>query len=863
MRVECGEVEQAIREECGVSEAVVVAQERGGERRLVAYVVRGSGKGAGEIKGALGGRLPEYMIPVMVKEVEEIPLTRNGKVDRSRLAKEVEEEEGGGVVIGEEAKTPVEEVLAGVWIEVLGVREVRRADNFFELGGHSLLATQLLSRVREIFQVELQLHTLFDQPTMAGMAAAVESLLRSEHRLETPPIEAVPRDTTIPLSFAQQRLWFLNQLEPDSTAYHISNAVRLTGPLNLPVLEQTLTEIVKRHEVLRTAFAFSDRRPVQIISPPAAVSIPVVSISETPEAERETEVRRWIGEDTIQPFDLSSGPLFRAGLLQLGETEHVLLLTMHHIISDAWSLGLLVGEMITLYQAFSEGKPSPLAELPIQYADFAHWQREWLSGEVLDTQLGYWKKQLAGAPSILELPTDRPRPPVQSFQGAAEPFALPANLSERLEELSRQQGVTLFMMLLAAFQVLLSRYSAQQDIVVGSPIANRNHAKTESLIGFFVNTLVLRTDLSGNPSFKELLGRVREVALGAYTHQDVPFEMLVEELQPERKLSHSPLFQVVFALQNAPLPDSQFSELTLDALPVENDTSKFDVVLNMSRTGDGMLGMMEYNTDLFDGATIRRMLEQYQVLLEDIAGNPEKPLAELSLVTEEERQELLLPLHSAPADFPSHRCLHHLFEDQVRRHPLAIALAHEGRSLSYLDLNRRANQLARFLISHHHIGPGSLVAICLHHSFETFVALLAVLKTGAAYVPFDPLHPPARLAFMLEDSNAALLLTEQALQERFHNTATPLLTLDTEWQSVSSESDADLALEITSDALAYVIYTSGSTGQPKGVAITNRSLVNYVWWAKDVYVRGESLSFALYSSLAFDLTVTSLYVPLV
>ncbi|HEY6189996.1 MAG TPA: condensation domain-containing protein, partial [Pyrinomonadaceae bacterium] len=649
MRVECGEVEQAIREECGVSEAVVVAQERGGERRLVAYVVRGSGKGAGEVKSALGGRLPEYMIPVMVKEVEEIPLTRNGKVDRVRLAKEVEEEEGGRVELGEEAKTPVEEVLAGVWSEVLGISRVSIHDNFFELGGHSLLATQIVSRIQELFEIEVPVRSLFEAPTVAGLAEIVETHIRTGHGMNVPPVEAGLRDDNeLMLSFAQQRMWLAHQMAPESTAYHISSAVRLTGPLNVPVLEQTLTEIVRRHESLRTTFVMRNGKPVQVISPAATVALPQIDLGEWAEGERESEALRLASEEAHMPFDLARGPLLRALLLRLGPDEHIVQFTLHHIIADAWSLGVLSKEVAALYDAFAAGKASPLPELAIQYADYSYWQRQWLQGEVFEAQLDYWRNQLSGAPPMLELPTDRPRPPAQTFNGARSSFQLSTELSRTLKDLSRREGATLFMTLLAVFQTLLSRYTGQNDIVVGTNIANRNLKSIEGLIGFFVNNLALRTDLSGNLSFRDLLGRVREVCLGAYVHQDMPFEKLLEALQPERGHSSIPAFlQVMFALQNAPMSSVQLSGVTLSPVEISNVTARADLVMIMWETEDELSGVLEYNTDLFNESTITLMLSRFQALLEAAAEHPDQDLKSIVLVDEEESQQLIYAFNDA------------------------------------------------------------------------------------------------------------------------------------------------------------------------------------------------------------------------
>jgi len=494
---------------------------------------------------------------------------------------------------------------------------------------------------------------------------------------QAPPIVPVPRDQTLPLSFAQQRLWFIDQWEPGNPYYNIPTAVRLTGPLDVAALEQSLNEVVRRHEALRTTFETVEGRPVQIIAPVLTVPLPVVDLGGLAETEREAEARRLAVEEAGWSFDLARGPLARAAALRLGKEEYVLLLNMHHIVSDGWSTGVFIQEMATLYQAFSAGQPSPLPELLIQYADFAIWQREWLQGEVLDAQLAYWKEQLRDAPAVLDLPTDRPRPPIQTYKGATESFTLSESLTAALQALSREEGSTLFMTLLAAFDTLLYRYTGQKDIVVGSPIANRNRSEIEGLIGFFVNTLVLRTGLSGNPTFRELLGQVREMTLGAYAHQDVPFEMLVDELQPERDLSRTPLFQVMFVLQNAPMPLQGQSGLTFSPLEVDSRTAKFDLTLFMVETAQGLSGAWEYNTDLFDGDTMRRLVGHFQVLLEGIVADPNRRLSELPLLTDAERWQVLMEWNDTEVEYPQDQCIHELFEAQVERTPDAVAVVFE------------------------------------------------------------------------------------------------------------------------------------------------------------------------------------------
>jgi amino acid adenylation domain-containing protein len=635
-RIELGEIEAIIAKHPSVLQTVVVARaDDTGDKRLTAYVVlkNGTGPNTSEWHAYLKQRVPDYMLPGSFMQLAMMPLTANGKVDRRALP----EADGARPELKAAPlapRTPTEEIVAGIWMEVLAVKEVGVDDDFFELGGHSLLATQVISWVREAFAVEINLRVMFEQPTVAGLALNIELALKRGDESARPAIEQISRGGDLPLSFAQQRLWFLDQLEPDNAFYNVPVAVRLSGQLDTAALEQTISEIVRRHEVLRTSFAVRNGQVTQVINDAEPISLSPVDLSSLSEPEREAAVRRLTAEEAHRPFDLSASPLLRVTLLRLADDEHVVMVVMHHVVADGWSMGVLVREIGSLYESFSRGQPPGLDELPLQYADFASWQRSWLQGAVLDSQLSYWKRQLAGAPPLLKLPTDRPYPPIQSFRGATVTGILNAGLSADLEALSRQEGATLFMMLLAAWQTLLSRYSGQTDIVVGSPIANRNHAETESLIGFFVNTLALRTDLSGDPRFRELLRRVREVTLGAYAHQDLPFELLVEELQPERDLGHTPLFQVVFTLQNAPLTSLQFAALSLSPLTVENKTAKFDLGLNASSGQSGLVISLEYNTDLYDEITIKRLLDHLQALLGSIVAQPDARLSALDYSTE-------------------------------------------------------------------------------------------------------------------------------------------------------------------------------------------------------------------------------------
>ncbi|MGH8613504.1 MAG: amino acid adenylation domain-containing protein, partial [Gammaproteobacteria bacterium] len=650
-RIELGEIEARlgahpqIREVC-----VLLRQDPMEEKRLVAYVVCRETVTGDRLRSYLKEALPEYMIPAAFVFLDPLPLTPNGKVDRKSLPAPNSAEPLKHPYVA--PRTPAEVMLAGIWAEVLGVSRVGIHDNFFALGGHSLLATRVMSRVCR--SCELPLRALFESPTVAQLALAMEAARTGDMRLKGPPLVAVSRTGDLPLSHAQQRLWFLDQLEPGGTAYNMPGALRLVGRLDQVAFERAMHEIVRRHEVLRTIFVTVQGQPVQLIAPELQLPIPVVGLADLDEAAREAEVRRLAAEEAGRGFDLSTGPLIRLRLLylggssQTGEAEHVVLFTLHHIVSDGWSEGILVRELMALYEAFCEGEGSPLPEPAIQYADYAVWQRKWLAGEVLERQLEYWRGQLAGVPAVLELPTDRPRPALRSYQGANYGFSVPKALTERLYALSQQAGVTLFMTLLAAFKVLLYRYSGRRDLCVGTPIANRTRVEVEDLIGFFVNTLVLRTQLSGNLSFTELLGQVREVCLGAQAHQDLPFERLVEELRPLRDMRHSPLFQVMFTLQNVPAREREIGGLRISSVETDSQASQFDLSVDVIEAEEGLEVRLEYCTDLFDAGTIVRLASHYEKLLSEIPNQPEARISELPLIPDDERHRLVDPLPLTP-----------------------------------------------------------------------------------------------------------------------------------------------------------------------------------------------------------------------
>jgi amino acid adenylation domain-containing protein len=671
-----------------------------------------------------------------------------------------------------------------------------------------------------------------------------------------------PDEAVYPLSFAQERFWFLDQLEPGNPVYNRLMAVRLTGSLDVVVLERVLNEILRRHEVLRANYSNVDGQPVQRVVPVMTLGLPMIDLVKLPESERLDEAARLAREEAQRAFDLNQGHLLRSTLLHTDDEEHILLLVMHHICFDGWSAKVFVREMAELYEAFSASKPSPLPGLPIQYADFAHWQRQWLQGEVLETQLAYWKKALVGISPILDLPTDRPRPAQQTNRGACHRLLLPVSLLESLKAFGRQEGVTLFMALLAAFQVLLYRYTGQEDIVVGSPIAGRTRADTEGLVGFFTNTLLLRTDLSGDPTFRELLERVREVALGAYAHQDLPFEKLVQELHPDRNLSHTPLFQVMFNLENIPLKDTMMHDLRIEEIEFDSGTVPFDLTVEIVHGPDGWWCLFKYNADLFHSTTIARMSDHYGNLLQGIVGKCDQRLSELSFLTQAERLQLLDEWNHTKSSCPEDMCVHQLIELQAQQTPDSVAVVFRDRCLTYRDLTRQANQLARYLLRLG-VGPDVLVGICMERSLEMVIGLLGILKAGAAYVPLDPAYPAERLAFMLEDTQMSVLLTQQHLSTVLPNHKAHLVFLDADWPVISQQMETDPKSDVATDSLAYVIYTSGSTGKPKGVMIEHRSLVNYTRVAIDEFAIRSVDRVLQFASITFDAAAEEIFPTLV
>ncbi len=681
--------------------------------------------------------------------------------------------------------------------------------------------------------------------------------IASDHEL---PLVRVERTRDLPLSSAQERMWFLSQLDPTNPFYNEPHTLRLHGSVNVFALEYSLNKIIQRHEVLRTNFATVNGQQVQVIAESLTLSVPVVDLQYLPESDREIYCQQLATKEVQQPLKLASSALIRATLFKLTEVEYVLLLTIHHIVFDGWSWGIFLRELATFYSAFCNNLSPELPELSIQYADFAVWERQWLQKEVLKSQLAYWKQQLQGAPALLELPTDRARPKTQTFRGATHRVALSLELTRALLSLSQRQGVTLFVLLLAAFQTLLYRYTGQTDICVGTVHANRDHPEIDSLIGFFVNTLVLRTCLSGNPSFEDVLSRAQEIMLLAHAHQNLPFEKLVEELKLERDLSYTPLVQVMLVL-NEPMPQIQMAGLTVSWLAVETATAKFDLSLGFENTASGLIGEWEYNTDLFVATTIARMAGHFQTLLEVIVTNPKQRVSELPLLTERERHQLLVEWNNTTKEYTIDKCIHQLFEEQVERSPDAIAVVNEGEQLTYRELNQRANKIAHHL-KNLGVGPEVLVGICVLRSPLMVIGLLGILKAGGAYVPLDPAYPSSRLVYMLSDAQVGVLLTQQKLVDSLPSHRGRTICLDSDWHVIEVNSEENLVSEVIPTNLAYIIYTSGSTGEPKGVAIAHQSVVNLIAAMKVVYGTNSSDSILQFSSISFDSAVDEIYICL-
>ena len=849
-RVELGEVETRLREHPSVRDAVVVAREdRPGDQRLVAYWLGTGAVGAEALRRHAGERLPDYMVPAAYVRLESFPLTPSGKLDRRALPAP----EGDAYARrGYEAPAgEAEQALAEIWSEVLGVERVGRRDDFFELGGHSLLAVRVISRIRQALGVELEMGVVFARPVLHELAEA----LPSAGRAELPPIERAERSGPLPLSFAQQRLWFLERLEELGGTYHMSRRLRLRGVLDRGALVRALDRLVARHESLRTTFGATNGEPEQRIADAATSRFQLEEHDLAGHGDAPGELGRVTAEEYGARFDLERGPLIRGRLIRLAADDHVLLLTMHHIISDGWSMVVLMDELSRLYAAFRRGEPDPLPALPVQYADYAAWQRRWVRNRVLDAQAAYWGNALAGAPEVLELPADHPRPPRQDHAGAYLRVVLDEGLTAGLKGLSRRQGTTLFMTLLAGWATVLGRLAGQDEVVIGTPTANRGRREIEGLIGFFVNMLALRVELAGSPTVAELLGRVKGRALEAQANQDIPFEQVVDLLQPARSLAHTPLFQVVFAWQNAPQETLRLPGVELGGVPgAERATAKFDLSLDLWEADGRIEGEIEYATSLYERATVERHLGYLRHVLEQMAAGDTQAVARLALLPRAERRLVVEEWNRTPAGYPRDACVHELVEAQVERTPDAVAVVFEDEALSYAELNRRANRLAHHL-RRLGVGPDALVAICAERSLEMVVGVLGVLKAGGAYVPLDPAYPAERLRYMLHDSAPDVVLSHTPVIARagelLAGTDVPVLALDApEWREEPATNPE--RGELGPAHLAYMIYTSGSTGTPKGVMTAHGGLCNLVCCEFPGFGLGTDARVLQFASLSFD-----------
>uniref|UniRef100_UPI003F64B728 amino acid adenylation domain-containing protein n=1 Tax=Pseudomonas alabamensis TaxID=3064349 RepID=UPI003F64B728 len=856
-RIELGEIEARLTQQPAVREAVVLAMDGPSGQQLVGYVIphqpaQDASALRDELKAGLKAHLPDYMVPAHLLFLAQWPLTANGKLDRRALpAPDASLLQQTYVA----PRTDLEQQVAAIWAEVLKLERVGLHDSFFELGGHSLLATQVVSRVRQQLGFDVALRSLFEHPVLDAFIAT----LSIEQSTPVSAIVPVARTGDLPLSYAQERQWFLWQLDPQSVAYHLPAVLRLHGRLDAQALQRSFDALVARHETLRTTFVLVDGQPRQRIAEP--VSLPIDFDVLPVSANLQADIRAAIDNQCRQLFALDTGPLLRVKLLQLAENDHVLILTQHHIVSDGWSMQLMVNELIACYADFTQGRQPQQSALAVQYADFATWQRQWMAQGERERQLHYWMKQLGGEQPILELPTDRPYPAQRSAEGARLDLKLDSTTSTRLQQLAREQGVTPFMLMLASFQVLLHRYSGQTDIRVGVPVANRNRVETERLIGFFVNTVVLRAQFDSQLPFADCLQAVRHDTLQAQAHQDLPFEQLVEALQPGRNLTRSPLFQVLFNYQ-APTHSAraieQLAGLQVEALEPDNPAAQFDLSLEVFERADGMAASFTYAVDVFDRPTLERMARHWRNLLQAMFDDPTQPVDELPMLDAEEVDARLLAWNDTAVDYPLNVGVHQLIEAQVERTPSAPALVFGEQALDYAALNAQANQLAHRLIAQG-VGPDVLVGIAIERSVEMVVGLLAILKAGGAYVPVDPDYPAERLSYMLEDSGIALLLSQSHLQLPV---ADSVQRLDLDTLDVSTQPTHNPGIVLHPENLAYVIYTSGSTGKPKGAGNRHSALTNRLCWMQQAYALDAGDTVLQKTPFSFDVSVWEFFWPL-
>jgi amino acid adenylation domain-containing protein len=859
-RIELAEIEAILQQQSGVRGCAVVAKSgSNGSKKLVAYVV-GDHE---DLRRDLKGKLPAYMVPNVIVGLQELPLTSNGKVDRQALEKLESLGLDDSTQRYEAPRTSIEKELAAIWAEVLEATQVGRHDNFFDLGGHSLLAVAMVSRFRDAFGIDVQVHTIFESPTIAELAEVIEHSLqlRTDKGVAPKPAASGSRPSLFPLSYQQEQLWFLDRFEPSSDFYNVPLAWKLEGDLDVATLRRSLQEVVRRHEILRTCFVMDEHQDLKqkVVGEKLDLRLPVVDLRHLEASDREAQAKRIIAEEGGKAFDLTQAPLFRGILVRMEEREHVFGLTLHHIICDDWSLRILMSEWGKLYEAFVRGEESPLPELGMQYGEYALEQKEGLQRGEVDRHMEYWKEQLKGMPQVLELPTDQVRPARQSFRGGIEQRSLSSDLLEGLNAVGKGERASLFMTLLAVCQVLLMRYSGQVDFGVGTVVANRKRLEMEQIIGFFLNTLVIRANLDGEPTFREVLRRVRKAALGGYEHQNLSFEKLVEELAPERDVSRTPIFQVLFTTLGEP-DELKFGELELSGFEIDIGMSKFDLVVSVQEATQGAAITINYATDLFEAETIRRMLGHYEQLLKAVVGNSSQQVWNLPLLTEPEREQLE-KWNQTARDYPRDKTIAELFEEHAARIPNAVAVECEGQKLTYGDLNRQANRLAHYLRALG-VKPDTLVAVCVDRSLEMIVGLLAVIKAGGAYVPLDPEYPRERLQFMLEDSRPAVLLAQGHLRG-FTEIRADLQLIDlggTEaWGNQPDSNPEHTTVGLSARNLAYVIYTSGSTGRPKGVAMPARAAMNMIAWQMNESAWAGYQRTLQFAALGFDVSFQEIF----
>ena len=865
-RVELGEIEAVLNKHPGLLEtAVVLREDIRDDPRLVAYVVPSvePQPTVNELRSFLGLSLPEYMLPSFFHTMEALPKTISGKINRLALP----EPDWTRPELDTEFIAPrntVEKRLAQLWCEILGLDRVSVMDNFFELGGQSLQLTRLALRINKTFKTELPIRQIFLAPTINEIGRMIFDRKGDTPVTEKGPqetsIPVIPRNETLPLSLSQTGLWFLMQMEPENPSYNLTYRLRLSGPLNESALEKSLNEIIRRHEILRTTFPSSGSSAIQVIAPGRRISLPPKDLRGFSETEREGFIRKLAEDEALGPFDLARGPLQRFTLLRLEDREYLLLFTMHHIVFDGWSCEIFMMELTALYAAFSRDEPSPLPDLPVQFADYAAWQHQWLRGPVLESLLSYWTRQLKDLPPVLELPFDRPRPSIQTYHGKSIYFDIGGPIHQRLNSLSRSSGTSLFMTLLASFAVLLFRYSGQEDLAIGAPNANRNPIETENLIGFFVNTMVLRADLSGSPTFRKLLERIRQTSLEAYSYQGLPFERLIEVLRPDRNLSYNPVFQVMFIFENAPSPNRKLEGVDFILQETTRLTSMFDLTLELKQLDDKLRGRFEFNTDLFDEETIIRMIGHFGALLDGIADRPGERITDLPIMPPEERQRILVEWNGAKRDYPD-KCIHDLFTERAVQTPAKTALEFEGQKLTYDELNQKSNQLARYLLEID-LSPKTIIGLCIEPSLEMVIGLLGILKAGCAYLPIDPAYPPERISFMLEDSQTPVVLTRKRTVSRFKSSKARIISLDADENHLYRMNNKTPDTSTAPDHPAYVIYTSGSTGRPKGVVGLHRGAVNRFNWMWDAFPFERNEVCCVKTTLGFVDSVWEIFGPL-